>query len=87
MASLDQRFARRSFLSGSMVVLGSTLLHASRSKAAIAASELDFVPALTAARAIASGAARRPPDTIARNARRRTTGSPDPPAPGATAGL
>ncbi len=55
MASLDQRFARRSFLSGSMVVLGSTLLHASRSKAAIAASELDFVPALTAARAIRRG--------------------------------
>lgn len=55
MASLDPRFSRRSFLSGSSVLLGSTLLHVSQSKAVIAASELDFVPALKAARAIRQG--------------------------------
>ena len=47
--------SRRSFLSGSLAFLGSTLLPRAGVQAATAASELDFASALTAARAIRRG--------------------------------
>jgi amidase len=47
--------SRRSFLSGSLALLGSTLLPPTSAPAATGASELDFASALTAARAIRRG--------------------------------
>ena len=47
--------SRRSFISGSLAVLGSTLLSPARSESARPVSELDFGSALAAARAIRAG--------------------------------
>ena len=47
--------SRRSFLSGSLALMGSTVLSAARSVTARPASDLDFASALAAARAIRAG--------------------------------